>query len=304
VPSKGEILIRISATTVSSADWRIRALQLPAGFGPLARIAFGFKRPRQPVLGSELAGEVEAVGSEVAAFKPGDKVFAFPGSRLGCHAEYRCVAANGPVAMQPANLSDAQAAALCFGGSTMLDFYRRAALRSGERVLVNGASGAVGSAAVQLAKHFGAHVTGVCSTANLELVRSIGADQVIDYTTDDFAQSTQTYDVIVDAAGSAPFSRSRHVLSDGGRLLLVLADLGEMLKAPWVGITGSRKVIAGPAAERLEYVQQLAQLAAAGRFTPVVDRCYPFEQMREAHRHVDSGRKRGSVVVRVGCEAQ
>jgi NADPH:quinone reductase-like Zn-dependent oxidoreductase len=206
--------------------------------------------------------------------------------------------------MQPANLSDAQAAALCFGGSTMLDFYRRAALRSGERVLVNGASGAVGSAAVQLAKHFGAHVTGVCSTANLELVRSIGADQVIDYTTDDFAQSTQTYDVIVDAAGSAPFSRSRHVLSDGGRLLLVLADLGEMLKAPWVGITGSRKVIAGPAAERLEYVQQLAQLAAAGRFTPVVDRCYPFEQMREVHRHVDSGRKRGSVVVRVGCEAQ
>lgn len=304
LPAKDELLIRVCATTVSSADWRVRSLSLPAGFGPMARIAFGIRKPRQPILGTELAGEVEAVGSEVTAFNPGDKVFAFPGGGMGCHVEYRCIAANGPVATKPANLSFEQAAALCFGGSTMLDFYRRAELKSGERVLVNGASGAVGTAAVQLAKHFGAHVTGVCSAANVELVRSIGADHVIDYTRDDFTRSGQTYDVIVDAAGTAPFSRSGRVLSRGGRLLLVLASLPELLKAPWVGITRTQKVIAGPVAERVEYVHQLAQLAAQGRFTPVIDRCYAFDEMREAHRYVDSGRKRGSVVVRVGQDAR
>ena len=304
VPARDELLIRVCATTVSSADWRLRSLSMPAGFGPMARIAFGIRRPRQPILGSELAGEVEAVGAEVTAFKPGDKVFAFPGGRLGCYTEYRCVAAAGPVAIMPANLSFEQAAALCFGGSTMLDFYRRAALQGGERVLVNGASGAVGTAAVQLAKHFGAHVTGVCSTANVELLRSLGADQVLDYTREDFARSGQTFDVIVDTAGTAPFSRCARALAPGGRLLLVLASLPDLLKAPWVGMTHTQKVIAGPAAERVEYVQRLAQLAAAGRFTPVIDRCYPFDQMREAHRYVDSGRKRGNVVVRVGCDAQ
>jgi len=298
VPAKDELLIRVCAATVSSADWRARSLELPSGFGLLGRVVFGIRRPRQPILGTELAGEVEAVGSEVTTFKAGDRVFAFPGSRMGCYVEYRCIPATGPVAMKPANLSYEQAAALCFGGSTMLDFFRRGALRSGERVLVNGASGAVGTAAVQLAKHFGAHVTGVCSAANLELVRLIGADQVIDYTKDDFSTSRQTYDVIVDAAGTAPFSRSGRVLSNGGRLLLVLASLTDLLKAPLVGITNTRKVIAGPAAERLEYVHQLGQLATEGKFTPVVDRCYPFEEMRAAHRYVDSGRKRGSVVIR------
>lgn len=304
VPAKDELLIRVCATTVSSADWRLRSLTLPTGFGPMARIAFGIRKPRQPILGTELAGEVEAVGAEVTAFKPGDQVFAFPGGRMGCYVEYRCIAANGPVAIKPANFSCEQAAALCFGGATMLDFFRRAALQRGERVLVNGASGAVGTAAVQLAKHAGAHVTGVCSAGNVELVRSLGADHVFDYTREDFTQSGQTYDVIVDAAGTAPFSRSARALSRGGRLLLVLASLPELLKAPWVGLTHTQKVIAGPAAERIEYVHQLAQLAAQGGFTPVIDRCYPFEAMQEAHRYVDSGRKRGNVVVRVGRSAQ
>ena len=300
-PAKDELLIRVCATTVSSADWRVRSLELPSGFRLLGRVALGIRRPRQPILGTELAGEVEAVGCEVTTFKAGDKVFAFPGSRMGCYVEYRCIAADGPVALKPANLSYEQAAALSFGGSTMLDFFRRGALRRGERVLVNGASGAVGTAAVQLAKHFGAHVTGVCGTANLQLVQSIGADQVIDYTKDDFSRSRQTYDVIVDAAGTAPFSRSGRALSSGGRLLLVLAGLTDMIKAPWVGITNTRKVIAGPAAERPEYLHQLAQIAAAGEFTPVVDRCYPFEEMRTAHHYVDTGRKRGNVVIVLGA---
>jgi len=303
VPAANALLIRVIATTVSSADWRVRSLELPSGFGPLGRIAFGFRGPRQPILGTELAGEVEAVGSSVTTFKPGDRVFAFPGSRMGSYVEYRCIPADGPVATKPANLSDEQAAALCFGGSTMLDFYRRAALRRGERVLVNGASGAVGSAAVQLAKHFGAEVTGVCSTTNLALVRSIGADQVIDYTQQDFWRSGDRYDVIVDAAGTAPFSRSGRVLSNGGRLLLVLSGLADLMKAPWTGVFGKKKVIAGPASERVEYVRQLGEIATTGGFTPVVDRCYPFDEMHAAHRYVDSGRKRGNVVIRIGRDA-
>lgn len=298
VAADDEVLIRIRCATVSSADWRIRSLSLPAGFGLLARIAFGFRRPRQPVLGTELAGEVEAVGSKVTRFKPGDSVFAFAGARMGCHAEYRCIRADGPIAPKPTNLSWEQAASLSFGGATMLDFYRRAGLRSGERVLVNGASGTVGTAAVQLARHFGAHVTGVCSTDKLELVASIGADRVIDYTREDFARSGQSYDVVVDVAGTAPLARAAAVMSDGGRLLLVLADLAGMLRA--LGPSGGRKVIAGPASERAEYVHELGRLAAAGRFTPVVDRCYAFDEFRAAHRHVDGGRKRGSVVMRIG----
>lgn len=303
-PARNELLIRVCATTVSSADWRVRSLTLPSGFCLLGRAALGIRRPRQSILGTELAGEVESVGSDVTTFKAGDKVFAFPGGSMGCYVEYRCIPADGPVALKPANLNYGQAAALGFGGSTMLDFFRRGKLSRGERVLVNGASGAVGTAAVQLAKHFGAHVTGVCSAANLELVQSVGADQVIDYAREDFSSSGQTYDVIVDAAGTAPFSRSARALSRGGRLLLVLAGLTEMLKAPWVNLTNSRKVIAGPAAERPEYLHELARIAAEGKFTPVIDRHYPFEEMRTAHRYVDTGRKRGNVVIDVASDAR
>lgn len=300
IPRDHELLIRVRSTTVSSADWRMRSLDLPRGFGLLGRLAFGISGPRKPILGSELSGEVEAVGRAVRSFKVGDQVFAFSGISLGCHAEYKCVPANGAVAIKPSNLTFEQAAALSFGGSTMLDFFRRARLRRGERVLVNGSSGTVGSAAVQLAKHFGGHVTGVCSTANLDLVRSIGADEVLDYTQCDFAESSALFDVIVDTAGTAPLTRSGPVLSKGGRLLLILASMPELLKAPWHTLTSGKKVIAGPANERPEYAHHLAEIALAGRFVPVIDRCYPFEQMVDAHRYVDLGRKKGSVVVTHG----
>lgn len=299
-PGDDELLIRVRATTVSAADWRMRSLEMPRGFGLLGRLAVGITGPRKSILGSELAGDVEAVGRAVTSFKVGDQVFAFSGASLGCHAEYRCLPANGAVAPKPSNLSFEQAAALSFGGATMLDFFKRGELRSGERVLVNGASGTVGSAAVQLAKHFGAHVTGVCSAANLDLVQSIGADEVIDYAQRDFAQSKVAFDVIVDTAGTAPFARSGPALSRGGRLLLVLASLPELLKAPWHTLTSGKRVIAGPAAERPEYARLLGELAVAGRFTPVIDRCYPFEQMVDAHRYVDRGHKRGSVVITLG----
>jgi NADPH:quinone reductase-like Zn-dependent oxidoreductase len=178
-----------------------------------------------------------------------------------------------------------------------LDFLRRGKLQSGERILVNGASGGVGTAAVQLARHFGAEVTGVCSTANIELVRSLGASHVIDYTQEDFTQNGETYDVIIDTTGTAPFSRSQVSLKEEGRLLMVLAGLPDMLKVLWVSMTSSKKVIAGPVATGAEDLRFLAELAAAGEFKPVIDRRYPFEQMVEAHRYVDTGRKKGNVIV-------
>lgn len=296
-PADNEVLIRMRATTVSAGDWRVRSLAMPRGFGLLARPALGFRAPRQPILGTELAGEVVAVGNAVTSFKAGDRVFAFPGGAMGAYAEYTCMPADGAVAPMPSNLDYGQAAALSFGGSTMLDFFRRGTLRRGDRVLVNGASGAVGTAAVQLARHFGAHVTGVCSTANLDLVRSIGADQVIDYTRQDFTQSGETYDVIVDTAGTAPFARSAASLASGGRLLLVNATLAGLLLAPWQTMTSGKRVVAGPAEERIEYLHQLAALATAGAFKPVIDRTYPFGRIVEAHRYVDLGRKRGNVVI-------
>lgn len=296
-PKDNEVLIRIHATTVTSADWRVRSLDMPFGFGLISRLVLGVSGPRQPILGTELAGEVESVGKDVRNFKAGDQVFAFSGSRMGCHAEYRCMPEDGAVALKPVNLTYDEAAAISFGGTTALDFFRRAKLQNGEKVLVNGASGGVGTAAVQLAKHFGADVTGVCSTANVELVISLGANHVIDYTKKDFTKNGETYDIIVDTVGTAQFSRIKDSLKERGRLLMVLGGLADMLQIPWVLMTSSKKVIAGPAAERAEDLRFLASLAEAGAFKPVIDRRYPFEQIAEAHRYVDTGRKKGNVVI-------
>ena len=296
-PKDNEVLIRTHATTVTSGDWRVRSLNVPAGFGLIMRLVFGVSRPKQPILGTELAGVVESVGKDVRKFKVGDQVFAFSDAAMGCHAEYKCMPEDGAVALKPPNLTYDEAAALSFGGTTALDFFRKGKLQSGERVLVNGASGGVGTAAVQLARHFGADVTGVCSTANVELVRSLGASHVIDYTKEDFTRNGETYDVIVDTAGTAPFSRSKASLKEGGRLLMVLGGLPDMLQIPWVSMTSSKKVIAGPAAGRAEDLRFLAGLAEAGEFKPVIDRRYPFERIAEAHSYVDTGRKKGNVVI-------
>ncbi len=296
-PRENEVLIKILATTVTSADWRVRSLNVPTGFGFMMRLVFGISKPRQPILGSELAGLVTAIGKDVRAFKIGDQVFASTDAGMGCHAEYRCLPEEGAVARMPASLSYDEAAALSFGGTTALDFFRRGKLKPGERVLVNGASGGVGTAAVQLASHFGADVTGVCSTANVELVKSLGARHVIDYSQEDFTRNGETYDVIVDTAGTASFSRSKASLKEGGRLLLVSGGLPDMLPIPWVAMTSSRRIIAGPAVMRAEDLRFLAGLADAGKFKPVIDRRYPFEQIAEAHRYVDTGRKKGNVII-------
>ena len=294
-----EVLIKIHATTVTAGDWRVRSLTTPFGFKLIMRLVLGWFKPKQPILGTELAGEVASVGSAVDKFKVGDRVFAYSGMGMGCHAQYKCMPQDAALALVPANLAYEQAAALSFGGATALDFFKRAQLAHGDTILINGASGAVGSAAVQLAKHFGAHVTGVCSSANAAWVQSLGASHVIDYSTQDFTQSGQTYDVIMDTAGTAPFARCKNSLKKNGRLLLVAGSLPEMLQIPWAWLTTDKKIIAGPTAERAEDLRLLAKLAETGAFKPVIDRRYPLERITQAHRYVDTGRKKGNVVITV-----
>jgi len=298
-PKDHEILIKTHATTVTVGDCRVRSLNMPAGFGLIARVVLGVSKPRQPILGAELSGTVASVGKAVTQFKIGDAVFAYTGASLGCHAEYKCMPQDGAVAHKPANLSFDEAAALSSGGTTALDFFRRAKLQRGEEVLVIGASGSVGTAAVQLARHFGAVVTGVCGTANAAWVKALGAAHVIDYTREDFTRNGETWDVIVDTAGTAPYARSKDSLTKTGRLLLVLSGLPALLHAPWVSMTSRRKVFAGPAVGRVADLVFLVKLAEAGEFKAVIDRRYSFEQIADAHRYVDAGHKKGNVVVTV-----
>lgn len=297
-PSVGahDVLIKTRATTVTAGDWRLRSGNVPRGFGVLLRVGFGFTGPRSPILGAELAGEVVSVGEAVNQFAPGDKVFA---ARMGgCHAEYVAVRDNA-VAPMPANLSFGEAAALTFGGLTALIFLRdKAGIRAGERVLVNGASGAVGSAAVQLAKHFKAEVTGVCSAANAQLVRSLGADRVIDYATENFTEARERYDIIFDAVGNCSFDRCKSALAPGGRLLLAVGSLGQLIGSMVRSSrAGGRKVLSGMASVNPEKLLFLRALAESGAFRPVIDRTYPFARIAEAHAYVDTGRKRGNVVI-------
>ena len=303
VPRDNEVLIRIRAATVSSADWRARTLDLPGGFGFMGRPVFGFFGPRQPILGGELAGIVEAVGRSVTRFSVGDEVFAFTGAKFGCHAQYRTLPEDGLIARKPANLSFEEAAALSFGGTTALSFLRdKAGIRPGDKVLVIGASGSVGAAAVQLARHFGAAVTGVCSTANLKLVRSLGADRVIDYTSEAFARSGDSWDIILNCNGAVSFAEVEAALRPGGRLVLVLGSFAQAvgLERPRKG--SDKRLVSGIAQVTIEDMQLLAQLAGSGALKPVIDRVYRLADAAEAHAYVATGRKRGNVVLSVGSQ--
>lgn len=297
VPGPDDVLIRVRAFTVSSADWRVRSCSMPYGFGVAGRLAFGIAAPRQPILGSELAGDIVEIGAAVHNVAVGDAVVAFSGATLRAHAEYCCMRADAVMVRKPPTLPYVTAAALAFGGTTALDFFRRGALRTGDRVLINGASGTVGSAMVQLAAQAGAEVTAVCSGANAEAMQQLGAAHVVDYTRVDFAGEGKRYDVIADTVGNAPYSRVRHVLTSHGRLLLVLATLPEILRAPWVNTTSRHRIVAGPAAERVDDLRTLVDMAVDGRFTPLIDSRFTLGEIVAAHARVETRRKRGSVVV-------
>ena len=304
-PRPDEVLIRVHASTLSAADHRARSRTVPAGLQVLTALALGIFRPRRRVLGMDVAGVVEATGADVSNFRVGDEVVALLGAKFGGHAEYVTVRQDGPITAKPRTMGFAEAVTLVFGGLPAQAFLALAAVEPGATVLINGASGAVGSAAVQLAKHQGAHVTAVCSGGNSGLVTSLGADRVIDYTAEDFTAVGQTYDVIMDCVGNAPFSRVAATLNPGGSLLLVIADLKGMLQAPGNSRRSGKLVTAGDL--RLNYTAEdlaaLVRLAEDGGFKAVIDRTYPLAEIVQAHRFVDTGRKRGNVIVQVTSES-
>jgi len=302
VPKDHEVLIRIYATTVTAGDCDIRGLKAPLALRLLLRIYMGRVRPKPVILGQELAGEIEAVGNAVTRFKPGDQVFGWTGLRLGAYAEYTCLRETGVLAIKPPQITYEEAAPLAIGGLDAVYFLRRGQIRRGEKILVNGAGGSIGTFAVQLARYLGADVTAVDSGGKLDMLRALGAGRVIDYTREDFTRSDQTYDVIFDVIGTASFSRSVRLLTGNGRYLI-----GNTRLSNWVGARGmsrrsGKKVIFWAVRTAGEYREDftfLNALVAAGKIKSAIDRCYPLEQTAEAHRYVDTGQKKGHVVITV-----
>jgi NADPH:quinone reductase-like Zn-dependent oxidoreductase len=274
-----------------------------SGESVMGRIILGLRKPRRKfrILGTELAGEIESVGKDVKRFRPGDQVYGFRGFGTGTYAEYKCMSENGSLAIKPANLTCEEATAVVDGASTALFFLRdKGNIQSGQKVLIIGASGCIGSFAVQLARHFGAEVTGVCSTTHIELVKSLGADRVIDYTQEDFTQNGETYDLIFDTAGKSSFSRCKRSLKKNGRYLLTTGNmLANYVRTLWTSMIGSQKFVFGLSIEKTEALIFLKELIEAGKIKPVIDRCYPLEQIAEAHRYVEKGHKKGNVVITV-----
>jgi len=304
-PKDNEVLIRIHATPVNFGDLLARNFKsvtprqfnMPFFFWLPARLAFGFRKPKKNILGSEFAGEVEAVGAAVTRFKPGDQVFGYRGQSMGAYAEYVCMPEDGVLAIKPANMTYAEAAAVPYGALTALSLLRKVNVQSGQQVLINGASGGIGSAAVQLAKYFGAEVTGVCGTPRLEFVKALGADKVIDYTQQDFTRNGATYDLIFDILGKSSFARGKHSLRPNGRYLLASFKLKQLVQMLWTKIAGNQKVICALSSEKAKDLTFIKELIEAGKYKAIIDKRYPLAQTAEAHRYVESGQKQGSVVI-------
>jgi NADPH:quinone reductase-like Zn-dependent oxidoreductase len=302
-PKDNEVLIRIHATTVSAGDYELRGLHIPVAYQVPIRLYVGLIRPKPFILGQELAGAIEAAGQAVTRFRPGDHVVGWTGLALGAYAEYICLPETGVLAPKPPTLTYAEAAPLAVGGLEAVYFMQRGNIQPGQKVLVYGAGGSIGTFAIQLAKHFGADVTGVDRATKLDMLRSIGADHVMDYTREDFTRNNETYDVIFDVIGKSSFSRGMRSLSRNGRYLMGNPRLSHRLRAPWMSTTSGKHVTAWAARSAAEYAADfrfLTELVETGKIKPVIDRRYALEQMADAHRYVETGQKQGNVVITVG----
>ena len=304
-PKDNEVLIRVHATSVNFGDTMARNFKaisprefnMPFLFWLLAKISFGLKQPKITILGSEFAGEVEAAGKDVKQFKKGDQVFGYPGQSFGAYAEYLCLPENGVLAIKPVNMTYEEAAVVPYGAIMALNLLRKVNVHSGQKVLINGASGGIGSAAVQIAKYFGAEVTGVCGTPRLEFVKSLGADKVIDYTKEDFTQNGETYDLIFDILGKSSFSRCKSSLKPKGILLFASFKMKQLFQMLRTSKSGGKKVICAIAPGSLEDLLSVKELIEAGKIKVIIDKRYPLEQAAEAHRYIEQGHKKGNVVI-------
>lgn len=307
-PKDGEVLIRVHAASVSYGDLLARnfsrvtsrEFNMPLPLLLPSRMAFGWSKPKVNILGSEFAGEIAAVGVGVTRFKPGDAVMGYLGRRMGAYAEYVCMAEAGALAIKPANISYAEAATVPYGALMASSLLRHARIQPGHKALINGASGGIGSAALQLAKHYGAEVTGVCGSPRMEYVKSLGADHVIDYAKEDFTRNGQRYDLIFDVLGKNSFERCKGSLTPHGVYLLASFKSRALLQMLRTRISGSQKVVCALASERPEDLASVGKLAEAGAYKAIIDRCFPLEQAAEAHRYVEAGSRTGPVVLVFG----
>jgi NADPH:quinone reductase-like Zn-dependent oxidoreductase len=304
-PKDDEILVKVHATTVTAGDCEMRRLELPLGLSFPVRLYAGFLKPKRlTILGQELAGEVEEVGANVNSFKAGDQVFGTTGFGFGAYAEYICLSGEpddmqGALAAKPSNLTYEEAAAVPTAGFEALHFLRSANIQPGKKVMIIGAGGSIGTFSVQLARHFGAEVTGVDSTEKLDALRSIGANHVIDYTKEDYTKNGGSYDLIIDVVGRRSVSRRLKLLTDDGYYFLAYAGLSHILLGMWLSMTGNKKLKIQSASQKIEDLLFLKELIEAGEIKPVIDRRYPLEQVPEAHRYVESGHKKGNVAITV-----
>lgn len=296
-PKSGEVLIRVTATAVNSGDVRIRGKDVPKGYKFLMGLMLGFSKPRIPILGTVFAGEVVAVGAKVKAFTSGQRVFGSTELKMGTHAEYLTIHADKAIAPTPGNLSDPEAVSLIFGTTTALHFLNKAKLKQGESVLINGASGAVGLAMLQIAKARGAHVTAVATAKNHDLLTQHGADEVIDYNTTNIADLAQRFDILADCVGTTPYATHKNLLKPKGRFALVVGTLAEGLGTPLVNLFGSRKIVGGTAIANSKTMQEISDLSSQGAISPIVDRVFALNEIQKAHAYVNTGRKTGSVIV-------
>ena len=307
-PKADEVLIRIHAASVNFGDIAARNFGnishreffMPLPFYLIGGLQFGFSKPKNTILGNEFAGEIEAVGKDVTAFKPGDQVFGYPGPQMRCYAEYRCLPGNGPLGLKPTNMSYEEAAVVPYGSLMAIDLLRKVDIQRGQQVLINGASGGIGSGVLQLAKHYGAEVTAVCGTPRMDFVKALGADKVIDYTKEDFTHNGETYDLIVDVLGKISFTQCKDSLKEAGKYVMTSFKMRDFVDMLRTSFGGGKKAICTILVAKPEDLVFTKELVEAGKLKAVIDKSFQLEQTADAHRYVESGQKKGNVVITVG----